>query len=146
MASEATTTTLKHLFEARLDYRGQDAVTSPEGKVGEFIANGDGTVAGQINGTIKWDLYEDMDGGVCLTNFAGTIETEDGATIRFDARGHGKVPDPEKPNDWVMVYGVKFNTEDDQYDWLNASLGVWEGEASQETGKHRYQVYAHVGA
>lgn len=44
-----------------------------------------------------------------------------------------------------MVYGVKFVTEDDRYAWLNATLGVWEGEANLETHKHRYQVYARVG-
>lgn len=95
MTSGAKTTTLDHLFEARLDYRGQDAITSPEGKVGVYMGSGDGIVIGRINGNMKWDLYEDMDEGVCLTNFAGQIEAQDGAVIRFDARGHGKVTDPE---------------------------------------------------
>lgn len=142
------TATLKHLFDADMMVRGQgaiqDAITSPEGKVGVYMGSGDGIVAGQVNGAIKWDLYEAMDDGVCLTNFAGEIETDDGATIRFDARGHGKVPDPEKPNDWVMVYGVKFDTDDERYSWLNATLGVWEGEFSMETYRHHYRIYAHV--
>ncbi|RMF82376.1 MAG: DUF3237 family protein [Chloroflexi bacterium] len=142
-----TGTTLKHLFEARFDYReGQEPSTSAEGKVGEYIGSGDGTVTGTINGTIKWDLYEAIDDGVCLTNFAGTIETEDGAIIHYDARGHGKVINLDKPNQWVMVYGVKFSTEDQRYDWLNATLGVWEGEFDMETYKHHYQVYAHVNS
>ncbi|QPC83045.1 DUF3237 family protein [Phototrophicus methaneseepsis] len=139
------TTTLNHLFDADMTVRSQevkDAVTSPEGKVGKYMGGGDGEVTGQINGKMYWDLYEDMDGDVCLTNFAGKIETEDGATIRFDARGHGKVVNPERPNDWVMVYGVKFETGDEHYNWLNATLGVWEGEFSMETYKHNYRIYA----
>lgn len=139
------TTTLNHLFNADMNVRSQDfkdSVTSPEGKVGKYMGGGDGAVTGQINGKMYWDLYEDMDGDVCLTNFAGRIETEDEAIIHFDARGHGKVVNPEKPDDWVMVYGVKFNTEDERYDWLNATLGVWEGEFSMETYKHNYRIYA----
>ncbi|MCI0710771.1 MAG: DUF3237 domain-containing protein [Chloroflexi bacterium] len=139
-----TTPTLEHLFDAAMMYRGKAAITSPEGKVGEYIGSGDGKVSGRINGIIHWDLYEAMDDGVCLTNFAGRIQTEDGAIIHFDARGHGKVVNPQKPNDWVMVYGVKFNTEDERYDWLNAMLGVWEGEFSMEDYKHNYRIYAHV--
>lgn len=126
-----------------MQYQGQDAITSSQGKVGQYIGSGDGTVDGEITGTIRWDLYEAIDDGVCLTNFAGLLQTEDGATIRFDARGHGKVPDPQKPKEWVMVYGVKFDTEDERYNWLNATLGVWEGEFSMETYQHHYRVYAH---
>ena len=137
------TVTLNHLFDVDMMYREQqDAITSSEGKTGGYIGSGDGKVSGQINGIIYWDLYEDIDGGVCLTNFAGRIETEDGATIRFDARGHGKVPNPEKPKDWVMVYGVKFDAEDERYDWLNKTLGVWEGEFSMATYRHQYRIYA----
>jgi len=136
--------TLQPLFVAELQYRGQEAITSAEGKVGDYVGSGDGTVTGQITGVIRWDLYEAIDEGVCLSNFAGNIKTEDGATIHFDARGHGKVPDPQKPDDWVMVYGVKFSTEDARYGWLNATLGVWEGEFSMATYQHHYRVYAHV--
>ncbi len=136
-------TTLSHLFDAEMTYRGQDAITSQKGKVGSYIGTGDGTVSGRVNGTIHWDLYEDIDEGVCLTNFAGNIKTVEGAIIHFDARGHGKVPDPEKPNDWVMVYGVKFDTDDKDYAWLNATLGVWEGEFSMETYQHHYRIYTH---
>src|SRR5712691_6198236 len=104
MTSQTKAVTLHHLFDAEMQYRGQDAITLPAGKVGSYVGSGDGSIEGQVQGIIRWDLYEDIDDGVCLTNLAGMIETEDGATIGFDARGHGKVPDPHKPNDWVMVY------------------------------------------
>lgn len=136
--------TLQLLCHAEMLYRGGEAITSPEGKVGEYIGSGDGTVKGKIQGKIRWDLYEDIDDDVCLTNFAGEIETDDGAVTRYDARGHGKVPNLEKPNEWVMGYGVKFDTDSQGYVWLNATLGVWEGEFNMETYRHHYCVYAHI--
>lgn len=136
--------TLQLLFNAEMVYRGGEAITSPEGKVGDYIGSGDGIVNGRVQGKIRWNLYEDIDESVCLTNFAGEIETDNGAVIRYDARGHGKVPDPEKPNDWVMVYGVKFDTDSEDYTWLNSTLGVWEGEFNMETYQHHYRVYAHI--
>ncbi len=136
--------TLEHLFDAEMVYRGQKAMTSSVGKVGQYVGSGDGSIAGKINGKISWDLYEDIDNGACLTNFAGIIETVEGDLIRYDARGHGKVPDPKKPHEWVMVYGVKFDTDSETYSWLNATLGVWEGEFNMDTYRHTYRIYAHI--
>ena len=144
MTIQTKTATLQPLFNAEMHYRGQEAISSPKGKVGSYVGSGDGTVKGRIQGVIHWDLYEAIDEGVCLTNLAGSIHTDDGATIGFDARGHGKVPDPQKSKEWVMVYGVKFDTTDERYAWLNATLGVWEGEFSMETYQHHYRIYAHV--
>jgi len=144
MTAQTKLATLQPLFGAEMQYRGQQAITSPQGKVGQYVGSGDGTVEGRVKGVIQWDLYEDINEGVCLTNFAGLIQTEDGAIIHFDARGHGKVIDPQKPKEWVMVYGVKFDTEDERYAWLNATLGVWEGEFSMETYQHHYRVYTHI--
>jgi len=136
--------TLEHLFDAEMVYRGQEALTSPKGKVGQYIGSGDGSITGKLNGTIRWDLYEAIDHETCLTNFAGIIETLEGDIIRYDARGHGKVPDPTRPHEWVMVYGVKFETDSEAYRWLNATLGVWEGEFNMETYRHTYHIYGHI--
>ncbi|KAA3644013.1 MAG: hypothetical protein DWQ07_18025 [Chloroflexi bacterium] len=138
-----TNQTLRHLIDLEMEYRGKDPFTSPEGKVGNYIGSGDGKVTGEFNGDIFWDLYEEIDGGVCLTNFAGRIEAANGETIHFDARGHGLVPDPDKPSEWIMTYGVKFVTTADPYIWLNKTLGVWEGEFNMETYKHNYRIYTY---
>lgn len=136
---------LRKLFEVEMQYQAdQSAITTARGKVGKYVGSGNGTVTGLLNGEIRWDLYEDIDNDVCLTNLAGEIATSDGAVIHFDARGHGKVTDPSKPHRWTMVYGVKFNTENPNYDWLNATLGVWEGEFNMNTYKHHYQIHARL--
>jgi hypothetical protein len=96
--------TLEHLFDAEMMYRGQEAITSSEGKVGQYVGSGDGSIAGKINGKIRWDLYEDIDNGACLTNFAGIIETHEGDLIWYDARGHGKIPDPKKPHELDFIH------------------------------------------
>ncbi|MCI0711818.1 MAG: hypothetical protein L0154_16805 [Chloroflexi bacterium] len=136
-------TGLRILFELEMQYRvDQPAITSPEGKVGEYIGSGDGTVTGKIDGLLRWDLYEAIDDDVCLTNLAGEIEVADGSIIRFDARGHGKVTRANQPHLWTMVYGVKFSTDSQIHDWLNTTLGVWVGQFDMQTYKHKYRVYA----
>ena len=132
------------LFEIALQYRkGMDAVTSPEGKIGQYLGSGDGTVTGRtLQGLVRWDLYEVVGEARCQTNFAGVIETDDGGQIHFDAKGFGMVPDPSKPNEWHMASAVQFDTEDNRYERLNAVLGLWDGTFDMETYRHHYRVYA----
>lgn len=139
---------LKLLFETRMQYQeGLEAITYAEGKVGGYLGSGKGAVAGDhITGEMHWDLYEDIAGDVCQTNFAGEIYTEDGATITFDARGFGLVPDPSKAHEWRMSYAVRFNTDDERYTWLQKIIGLWDGEFDMNTYLHHYQVYVRSAA
>ena len=58
------------------------------GPEGELIGSGDGAVSGPaVRGTIRWSNFETQGERVCGMHPAGLIETDDGATIRFDARG-----------------------------------------------------------
>ena len=134
---------LEHLFDLELQYRQElNPVTSPEGKIGQYIGSGDGTVNGpKIQGTIRWDLYEDIGERVCQTNFVGIIDTDDSARIQFETKGFGMVPDPSKPNDWVMSYAVRFDTGDSRYEWLNNALALLDGEFSTETYVHHYRAF-----
>jgi hypothetical protein len=138
---------LEPLFEIELQYReGLEAITSPEGKLGEYLGSGDGTVRGaKLQGMIRWDLYEKLSETRCQTNFAGVIETNDGAQIQYDAKGFGMVTDKSKPNEWHMTYAVQFDTKDERYEWLNTTLGLWDGEFDMATYRHHYQVYAKAG-
>jgi hypothetical protein len=138
---------LEPLFEIELQYKeALEAVTSPEGRIGQYLGSGGGTIKGQkLNGTIRWDLYEIVGETRCQTNFAGIIETDDGARIQFDAKGFGMVPDRSKPNKWYMVNAIQFDSEDRRYDWLNMVLALWDGEFDMETYRHFYQVYTRAG-
>src|SRR6266436_2249635 len=50
---------LTHLFDAQLQYNDTVNVTVPmEGRTGDFIGKGDGTVKGKkITGVIRWEFY-----------------------------------------------------------------------------------------
>lgn len=141
--NEFQTRQLEYLFDLELQYRQElSPITAPDGKIGEYIGSGDGTVNGtQLRGIIHWDLYEAIGERVCQTNFAGIIDTDDSARIEFETKGFGLVPDPSKPNEWVMSYAVKFDTVDSRYEWLNNVLALWDGEFNAETYQHHYRAY-----
>lgn len=135
---------LNVLFEMELQYQeGMQAMTAPEGKIGQYIGSGDGTAKGKkVQGRVRWDLYEAISDTRCQTNFAGVIETDDGAQIQFDARGYGMATDPSQPDEWHMVYAVQFDTAAKQYDWLNTVLALWDGQLDMKSYRHHYRVYA----
>lgn len=136
---------LGHLFELELTYQpGLAAITSPEGRAGEYLGSGDGVAAGPgLQGAVRWDLYEVVGETRCQTNFAGVINTEDGAEIRFEASGLGLVPDRAQPNRWRIANAVRFETADGRYAWLNPVLALWDGEFDMNTSRHHYRLYAH---
>ena len=72
---------LEHMFEVELQFRqGIARVTASEGRGGEYIGSGDGTVKGpKIHGTVRWDLFEEQEEALCRSNLTGVIETNDGA-------------------------------------------------------------------
>ena len=147
MTNEAQTRQLAHVFDLALQFRPElKPITAPNGKIGEYIGSGDGTVSGpKIQGTIRWDLYEAIGERVCQTNFAGVIDTDDKARIQFETKGFGLVPDTSTPNAWVMSYAVRFDTLDSRYAWLNKGLALWDGEFNAETGVHHYRAYIATG-
>jgi hypothetical protein len=58
-------------------------------KEGRIIGSGNGFVEGSdIKGTIRWSNYENtLREGVCKLQIPGTIQTNDGEEILFEARG-----------------------------------------------------------
>jgi hypothetical protein len=118
-------------------------VTSSDAKIGELIGSGNGTVKGlRIQGTVRWDLFEEQGETFCASNLRGAIETNNGAEIQFDTLGFFMKPDKSKPNEWITSAGVRFDTADRRYEWLKAVLAVWQGEFDMETYRHHYRVYS----
>jgi alkylmercury lyase len=133
-------------------------VVPAEGRDGELIGSGDGTVTGEkLVGTIRWSMfsadcvYPLIQAGVtpppgqhlCTTNPGGVIETDDGAQVWFDARGYGlRGYEPSHPHLWHLTMALQFSTTDGRYRWLNTTLGVWEGEFDEQTAEARYRAYA----
>jgi hypothetical protein len=125
--------------------QGMAPIASSEGRAGEHIGSGDGTVTGpKIHGIVHWDLFEEQEEALCRSNLTGVIETNDGAQIQFDSRGFFIKPDKSNPNKWITSASVHLHTADLRYEWLNTHLAVWVGKFDMETLRHHYQTYAHV--
>lgn len=136
---------LEHVFDTELHFRqGMDPVVTPQGRDGELVGSGDGAVRGpEVNGTIRWSNFETQGEVLCGMYPAGVIETGDGATIRFDAKGYAlrNVSD-DSPTGWKVAGGMRFETDSPRYGWLNEALGLWEGEFDEATGEATWRVYA----
>ncbi len=134
---------IEPLFTVHLQYREDQPSISTQGKVGEYVGSGTGTVGGpKVKGTVHWTLFEGQSETICESNLFGMIETDDGARIKFDTLGFFMRSDKHNPNQWVTSAAVKFDTTDERYQWLNSILGVWKGEFDMGTYRHHYQVYA----
>jgi alkylmercury lyase len=151
---------LEHLFDAELRYRtGIGPVVPADGRQGELIGSGDGTVVGPaVRGTIRWSMYaadcaylrrgepgyDQIAEHLCRTSPGGVIETDDGARINVDARGYGlRGPDPTRPYLWRLTTALVLTTDDPRYRWLNDTLGLWEGEFDERAGTEcaHYRAY-----
>ena len=102
-----------------------------------------GTAEGpQIKGRVRWDAYEKSVGKYsCDSEFVGVIETEDGAEIKFESKGFTRVLDRSKTNEWTMHQGIKFESGDERYRWLNGGAGFLIGTFDMDSLEHYYQVY-----
>ena len=134
---------LEQLFEVLLQYKEGKRAVSMNGKVGEYVGSGEGTVTGaQVRGAVYWTLFESQRPTACESNLFGVITTEDGAEIRFDTMGFFRRPYKDRPHLWITSAAVSFETDDDRYAWLNPLLGVWEGTFDMKSYTHHYRVFA----
>lgn len=153
---------MEPLLVAQLQYQTDMApVVPPERRDGELLGTGDGTVEGpKVRGTIRWSFFERecpfdpgfLDGPpvqlpegdyLCETNPGGVIETDDGASIQFDAKGFARRrPSEEGQGVWSVASTVRFATSDPRYLWLNELLASYEGEFYEETGTATWRFYA----
>jgi hypothetical protein len=149
------------LFDAELEYRtDMPAVMPAEGREGKLLGSGDGRVEGpRIRGTVRFSFYEEgcpLDPGfleapadaklaegdyLCKTNPGGIIETDDGATIQFDAEGFALRLEAEAPI-WKLASAIRFATDHPAYGWLNDVLAIYEGEFNERTGHASWRVVA----
>jgi len=152
---DARATSLEHLFDAELQYRADiEPLVAPEGREGELIGSGDGIAKGEkVSGRLRWSMFAAdcpyrpdgadrlADGDhLCTTNPALVIETGDGATIWFEARGYGLRRQDADPR-WVLTASLRFQTDDARDAWLNRVFGVWEGVFDEDAGQARYRAF-----
>ncbi len=133
---------LERLFEAQLVYRsGMDPLVPAADGEGQLVGSGEGTVTGsRLAGRLRWTLFEEPGELVCAMNPVAVIETEDGAQIRFQARGYGRRGSKEDPR-WKVAATLRFESDDERYRWLGDALGFWEGEFDGNAGRASYRAY-----
>ena len=146
---------LEHLFDAELQYQQDiEPLVPSEGREGELIGSGDGTVKGdRVVGRLRWSMFaadcvlrvdgfETSSSGdhVCTTNPALVLETDDGATIWIDAKGYGLRRESAAPN-WRLTASLRFQTDDPRYNWLDNAFGIWEGVFNEDVGHARYRAF-----
>ncbi len=148
----------EHLFDAELEYRTDMAPVVPaEGREGKLLGSGEGRAEGRIRGTVRFSFYEEgcpLDPGfldapadarlaegdyLCKTNPGGVIETDDGATIQFDAKGFALRLEAQAPI-WKVASAIRFATDHPAYRWLNDLLSLYEGEFNERTGRGTWRV------
>jgi hypothetical protein len=149
---------LTPLFEARLQYQSDmEVMVSAETREGILVGSGDGRVSGDLlNGKARWSMYADncayvfVRAGVepppgqdlCTVHPAGVIATDDGAEVWFDARGYGlRGADQSHPHLWVLTMAVQFTTTDQQYQWLNTTLGVLVSEFDEQASRGLWRAF-----
>jgi hypothetical protein len=145
------------LFAAELRYTDETTpVVPPEGREGVLIGNGIGRVDGTLlSGDLRWSFYaadcaylairagftNPVD-ELCRTHPGGEIHTDDGAVIRWDAKGYGlRGADPARPQRWRMASALVFDTDDDRYAWLNRAIAVWQGEFDETRHAATYTAW-----
>ena len=139
-------TSVRPLFDVSLEYTpGLDRVTPEEhSHRGEYLGSGGGTIAGSdLEGTVRWDVFEVVGETRCDMEFAGTIETNSGDVVRFESTGYGFVADPAgKPHEWTVTHAIRFETDAPGLRWL-ADLGAsLHGTYDMSTSRLRYQILA----
>lgn len=138
---EGLEVSLQHLFDAELRYRADMPPVAATGE-GEPIGSGDGTVRGEnLEGTIRWTLFERPGELVCAMNPTLVIDTTDGAEVRIEGRGYAR-RESRDDRRWQVAATLLFKTPDKRYAWLDGTLGLWEGEFDAETHRARYRAYA----
>ena len=160
MSKINTAGVLVSLFDAELHYTSTSpdaAVVPSDDRDGVYLGSGIGTVRGEsLEGQIRWSFFaadctyllvlegREVPPGrhLCRANPGGFIETDDGATIGFDARGYGlRGFDPDRPHLWRLTMALQFKTDDERYAWLDGRLGVWEGEFNETSRTSVYRAF-----
>ena len=143
-ATQTNTTPFSRLASVELLAKpGLAQFTESDGKLGQFLAGGEGKISGDlVQGSIRWDLYCDHNNPAdCGNTIAGVIDTDDGAVVNFEMLGYADIVDPSQPHLWTMGFTSKFPTDDGRYGSLDGVLAHWTGQFNMATYRHHYEVF-----
>ena len=105
-------------------------MAGPDSDECKFFFLAQGRCEGRISGRFRGANHPNRRGdGTFLPDFQGIIETDDGAELLFDYRGHGRAYPLGRRQ--IVATGTHLS-EDERYRWLNDSLGVGVGEVRSQ--------------
>ena len=102
------------------------------GEEGLGFGQGDGTVGGELEGSVVWANFpRRREDGVWTPNLRGAITTSNGDEIVVSVHGQS-VEEDARGNRRAILARVELTTEADQWRWLNTCFLVGEGEIDEE--------------
>ena len=102
------------------------------GEEGLGFGQGDGTVSGELEGTVQWANYpRRREDGVWAPNLRGTIATRDGDEVLLSVHGQS-IEEAVPRGRRAILARVELTTDVDRWRWLNTCFLVGEGEIDEE--------------
>jgi hypothetical protein len=103
---------------------------------------GEGTVSGErLNGTLTWSNHPSLrSDGVALPDFRGVITTADGSKVMISFTGRTAFVPRGTETVGRQLLMVLFESEDEDYTWLNTEVCVGEGVHDPHPPSH-FEVY-----
>lgn len=103
----------------------------PEGAEALGFGRGEGSVSGELTGSVKWANFpRRREDGVWTPNLRGVITTADGSDILISI--HGQSVDEATPGRRRALLGrIELTSEAASYRWLNTCFIVGEGEIDE---------------
>src|SRR5262245_40143601 len=103
-----------------------------EGEEGRGFGHGDGTVTGELEGTVAWANFpRRREDGVWTPNLRGTITTREGEEILLSIHGQSVEEHPTGHRRAILAR-VELTTEAEPWVWLNTCFLVGEGEIDED--------------
>lgn len=108
------------------------------------FGQGDGTVSGELEGTVAWANYpRRREDGVWTPNLRGVITTPAGEDVLLSI--HGQSVEEDAPGSRRAILArIELATEAESYRWLNTAFLVGEGEIDEEREDWWLDVYVCV--
>jgi hypothetical protein len=109
---------------------------------------GEGAVSGaRLSGTLRWSNHPSLrSDGVALPDFRGVISTADGAKVLVSFTGRTVfVPRGHQTVGRQLLLAL-FESDDEQYAWLNSEVGIAEGVHDPQHPPSRAATLASVTA
>ena len=114
------------------------------GDEGLGFGQGDGTVSGELEGTVSWANYpRRREDGVWTPNLRGVITTGSGEEVLVSI--HGQSVEGDAPGSRRAILArIELTTDAEPYRWLNTCFLVGEGEIDEERENWWLDVYVCV--